>query len=183
MKNRTHDIVLAGILTALAILITYSPIKLNLGFFTLTLAAHVPTMLAMFVNPWVAIMSIIGSCIGFFTAIPAPNNFLVVARAALHIIFALVGIYMLKKNRNIFLIIFVTAILHSVAEGVAVYFLTPILLSNNDTALWSLAWVAFSGTFVHHLIDSAITYPILCGLIRAKLISKQYFLNKNLGGN
>lgn len=50
MKNKTRELVLAAILTALAILITYSPVKLNTGFFTLTLGAHVPTMLAMFIS-------------------------------------------------------------------------------------------------------------------------------------
>lgn len=178
MNNKTRELVLAAILTALAIIITYSPVKLNLVFFTLTIGAHVPTMLAMLISPWVAVMTIIGSCIGFFMAIPSPSNLLVVARAALHIIFVCVGMKMLKKNANIVLVIIVTSLLHSLAEGVIVYLLTPVIIKDTETApLWA-GWIAAAGTFVHHYIDTAITTPILLALVRAGLVSKPYFLKK-----
>ncbi len=181
MKNKTRELVLAAILTALAIIITYSPVKLNLPFFTLTLGAHVPTFLAMFVSPWVAVMSVIGSCIGFFLAIPAPNNLLVVVRAALHIIFVLAGMKMLDKKMNIFLVIILTSLLHSVAEGIAVYVLTPVIIPDSPTtSLWA-AWIALAGTFVHHYIDAAIATPILLALSRAKLVNKPYFINAKQG--
>ena len=98
MKVETRKIVFAAILTALAIIITYSPVKLNLGFFTLTPGAHVPTFLAIFVGPWVAAMSVIGSVLGFFTAIPAPSNLLVAIRALLHILFVFAALKMLDKK-------------------------------------------------------------------------------------
>lgn len=176
MNNKTRELVLAAILTALAIIITYSPVKLNLVFFTLTIGAHVPTMLAMFISPWVAVMTVIGSCIGFFMAIPSPNNLLVVARAALHIIFVCVGMKMLKKNANIFLVIIVTSLLHSFAEGIIVYLLTPVIIQDTETAPLVAGWIALAGTFVHHYIDSAITAPILFALVRAKLIAKPHFM-------
>lgn len=179
MKNKTRELVLAAILTALSIIITYSPVKLELPFFTLTLGAHVPTMLAMFVSPWVAAMSVIGSCLGFFMAIPAPNNLLVMIRAALHLIFVFAGMKMLSKNMNIFLTIVVTSLLHALAEGVAVYLLTPVIIPNSDTtALWA-GWIAAAGTFLHHYIDTAITAPILFALVRAKLIAKPGFMKKS----
>lgn len=168
--------VMAAVLTALSIVITYSPVKLNLGFFTLTLGAHVPTMLAMFISPHVAVMTVIGSCIGFFTAIPAPNNLLVMIRAALHLIFVFVGMKMLAKNMNIFLVIVVTSLLHSIAEGTAVYLLTPVIIENSATAALAAGEIAFAGTFVHHYIDTAITAPILFALSRAKLVEKPYFV-------
>ncbi len=178
MKNKTRELVLAAILTALAILITYSPVKLNLPFFTLTLGAHVPTLLAMFVSPWVAVMSVIGSCIGFFMAIPAPNNMLVMIRAALHIIFVLVGMKILDKKMNIYLVIILTSFMHALAEGIAVYALTPVIVPNSETTqLWA-GWIAAAGTFVHHYIDCAIAAPILFALARAKMIQKPYFMAK-----
>ena len=176
MKNSTRELVLAAVLTALSIVITYSPVKLNLGFFTLTLGAHVPTMLAMFISPHVAVMTVIGSCVGFFTAIPAPNNLLVMIRAALHLIFVFVGMKMLSKNMNIFLVIVVTSLLHSIAEGVAVYLLTPVIIENSTTAALAAGEFALGGTFVHHYIDSAITAPILLALSRAGLVKKPYFV-------
>ncbi len=168
MNKRTKELVLAAILTALSLIITYSPVKLDLGFFTLTVGAHVPTFIALFVSPWVAIMSIIGSCLGFLMV---TGNIIVVTRAALHLIFALVGIIMLKKKMNILLIILVTAILHAVAEGICVYILTPIILPDNSTTVLSATYIALAGTFVHHLLDSAIAAPIITALKRAKILS------------
>ena len=173
MKNKTKELALASILTALSVLITYSPLKLVLPFFTLTLGAHVPTMLAIFVGPWVTFMTIIGSCVGFFLTIPAPNSIIVVARAATHLIFAFAGISMLKKNYNIFVIIVVTAILHSLAEGIVVYILTPIILDNATAAL-TAGGIAALGTILHHAIDSAITAPILIALTKAKIVKRRY---------
>lgn len=173
MKNKTKELALASILTALSVLITYSPLKLVLPFFTLTLGAHVPTMLAIFVGPWVTVMTIIGSCVGFLLTIPAPNSIIVVVRAATHIIFAFAGIYMLKKNYNIFLIIIVTAILHSLAEGIVVYVLTPIILDSTTAAL-AAGGIATLGTMLHHAIDSAIAAPILIALTKAKIIKRRY---------
>lgn len=174
MEKKTKELALASILTALSILITYSPLKLVLPFFTLTLGAHVPTMLAMFVGPWVTVMTVIGSCLGFFLTIPAPNSVIVVARAATHLIFALVGIKLIKKNYNIILVIVITAILHSLAEGIVVYILTPIILDSATAAL-TAGGIAALGTVIHHIIDTAITAPILFALTKAKIIKRRYF--------
>lgn len=170
MNKKTREMVMAAILTALSILITYSPVKLQLPFFTLTLGAHVPTMLAMFISPWVTVMTIIGSCIGFFMVIPAPSSIIVVTRAATHLVFALAGMKMIKDGKiNPFLIILITALLHSITEGLAVYILTPVVLTA-ETAALSAAGIAFAGTFVHHFIDCAICAPILIALGKAKMI-------------
>lgn len=170
MNKKTKDLSLAALLTALAILITYSPVKLYLPFFTLTPGAHVPTMISMFTSPWVLVMTVVGSCIGFLTAIPAPNSILVAIRAATHLVFALWGYNQLKKGKmNIFLIVFITAIMHALTEGIAVYFLTPIIVKG-DTAAMYAAVIAFAGTFVHHFIDTAITAAIVAALGRAKII-------------
>ncbi len=168
--KKTKEVALASILTALSILITYSPLKLVMPFFTLTLGAHVPTMLAVFVSPWVSVMTIIGSCIGFMLTIPAPNSIIVVTRAATHIIFALVGIKLLKTNKlNIVFIVLITALLHALAEGLVVYIMTPLILTSETTALIA-GYIATGGTFLHHLIDSAICTPVLLALMNAKII-------------
>lgn len=170
MNKRTKELSLAAILTALSILITYSPLKLYLPFFTLTLGAHVPTLLAMFVSPWVIIMTVIGSCVGFFMTIPAPNSIIVVTRAAMHLIFALVGYKMIRDGKlNIWLVILITALLHASAEGIVVYILTPIILKGEAAAVTS-ALIAFSGTAIHHCIDCAISAPIAIALSRTKVI-------------
>lgn len=170
MNKKTKEMVLAAILTALSILITYSPVKLVLPAFTLTLGSHVPTMLAAFISPWVVLMTVIGSCIGFFFTIPMPNAIIVITRAATHILFALAGAKMIKDGKiNMFVIIALTALIHSIAEGIAVYILTPLVLTGEVMAL-SSAGIAFIGTFLHHFIDCAICAPILIALGRAKII-------------
>ncbi len=179
MNKKTKELALAALLTALSILITYSPLKLVTPFFTLTLGSHVPTMLAMFLSPWVIVMTVIGSCIGFFLTIPAPNSIIVVARAAMHLIFALTGYKMLKKGGiNIFVVIAVTGLLHALAEGIVVYILTPIIVKG-ETAAITAAAIAFIGTIVHHIIDSAITAPIAAALFKAKIIHIPQCLRRN----
>ena len=171
MNKKTREMVMAAILTALAILITYSPVKLDLLFFTLTVGAHVPTLLAMFISPWVTLMTVIGSCIGFFMVIPAPNSIIVVTRAATHLIFAFAGLKMIKDGKlNAIVVILITALLHSALEGIAVYTMTPVILPDQQTAALSAAGIAFAGTFVHHLIDCAICAPIISALDRAKIV-------------
>lgn len=169
MNKRTKELVLSAILTALSLLITYSPAKIVLPYFTLTLAAHVPTLLAAFISPWVVIMTVIGSCIGFFMTIPAPNSIIVVTRAATHIFFALTAYSMIKGKLNIFIVVIITALVHALFEGIAVYFLTPVIITG-DTAAGAAAYIAIAGTFLHHLIDSAICFPIILALQKAKII-------------
>lgn len=169
MNKRTKELVLAAILTAFSIIITYSPVKLVLPAFTLTIASHVATLLAMLISPWVAVMTVIGSCIGFAMTIPAPNSIIVIARAASHIIFALVGIKMISAGKlNIVLVVLITGVLHALAEGIAVFALTPIILPGEAAAVG--AGIAVVGTFVHHLIDCAICVPVALALDRAKII-------------
>lgn len=169
MNKRTRELVLAAILTAFSILITYSPVKLVLPAFTLTLASHVATLLAMLISPWVTVMTIIGSCLGFAMTIPAPNSIIVIARAASHIIFALVGIKLLNSGKiNIFLIVLITGLLHALSEGLAVFILTPIIIPGE--AAVAAAGIAFCGTLLHHAIDCAICAPIALALGRAKVI-------------
>lgn len=173
MPNQKHiktvDVVLAALLTALSVLITFSPFKLPMPQpFSVTLGSHVPTMLALFINPFVAVLTVIGSCFGFWAS---TGNIIIVLRAAMHLLFSLVGWYMIsKKGWNIFLAIIVTSLLHAGAEAVIVYFLTPLIFSDKAAAVNSLTIMAFVGTLFHHFVDCAITAPILYALTRAHLI-------------
>ena len=67
MNNKIRQMVYAGLLTALAIIIPiqFGFLKIIIPPFTATLAAHVPMMLAMLISPAVAIVVGIGSTIGF----------------------------------------------------------------------------------------------------------------------
>jgi niacin transporter len=168
-QNKTKNIVMAALLTALSMLITFSPFKLPVPPpFSVTLGSHVPTMIAAFINPWVTIFTVLGSCLGFWMS---TGNPVIVIRAASHALFAILGVYMIKnKGFNIFLVIIATSLAHAVAEGVIAMLLTPILLPNNAAAASVLGWTAGIGTLFHHYVDCAITAPILYALSKAKLV-------------
>ena len=95
--NKTRNIVLAALLTALSVVITMSPLKAVIGPFSLTPGSHVPTMIAMFINPFVAALTVIGSTLGFLF-LGVPGNFVVALRAASHILFALLGVICIKTR-------------------------------------------------------------------------------------
>lgn len=172
-SNKIKNLVSGALLTALSLLITFLPFKIVIGPFSMTPASHVPTMISMFINPWVALFTVIGSCIGFLTLNPV-----VVLRAATHIVFALAGMYMInKKNVNIFAVIVITSILHALAEGLVVYLFTPLFLP--DTAVTpALVGIAVGGTLIHHYVDTVITVPVLYALTKAKLIHTRVFMKK-----
>lgn len=181
IMNKTRNIVLAALLTALSMVITFSPLKLPVPQpFSVTLASHTPTMIAMFINPWVALFTVIGSCLGFWIA---TGNIIVVIRAASHIVFALAGVLMLKKGHaNIFVTIVVTSVLHAVAEGLIVYGLTPLFFPEKTVNLL-LMYTTTIGTLFHHYVDTIITAPILYALTKAKLVHTNVFVKKNKSVN
>ncbi len=145
MNNKKVDvksITIAGLLTALSIIIPLLPLpKIIIGPFTATFAAHVPGILAMFVNPFVVVCTAIGSFIGF-----APVMFPVVSlRALTHVFFGLAGYYMLKNNWNIFLVVGITMLIHGASEVVVALF-----FGNAFTAIWLTTGIF---TMIHHCID------------------------------
>lgn len=167
-KMTTKDITFAAILTAISLLLTFNPIKVTIGPFTMTPASHVPTMVALFINPIVTVLTVIGSTIGFAIV----TNPIVAIRAASHIIFALVGYKMIKSHMNIFLTIVVTGVLHAVGEMLIVFALTPLLMPSalTEQTITAYALTALFFTLVQHGLDCVITVPVLTALKKAHLI-------------
>ena len=160
-KNRLNvkTMTIAGLLTALAIIIPLFIPKLPVPQpFSVTPASHMPVILSMFFGPAVVLCTIIGSTIGFFLTLGP----IVACRAFSHIIFALVGCYMLKKNYNIFLVVVVTMILHAAGEVLVV-------LMFGTTAFNILFGVTGGITCLHHCFDFAITMIIYKALKMANV--------------
>ena len=157
--RNTQKIVLSGLFIALAILIPIiMPIKFTDGVFSATLASQTPIVLAMFINPYIAVAVCIGSVIGFAMTLGP----IVALRASMHIPFALVGSIMIKKKMPLYMVIIVTTILHALAEVLIIWilygfmgisFLKGKLLSS------TLLLIGF-GTMIHYLIDFAIAMGI-----------------------
>ena len=97
MKN-TKQLVIAALLIAMGIIIPLvMPIKISTGIASYTLGSHVPVMIAMFVSPLVAVLVALGTAAGFFVT----ATYVIALRALSHIVFAVIGALMIRKNRNV----------------------------------------------------------------------------------
>ncbi len=172
-KISTSTLVMGALLTALSFIIPMFFPKLPLPQpFSVTFASHVPTLLAMLINPILAIFTVIGSTASFFVSLGP----IVALRAASHIIFTVVGCLLLKKNLNMYLVLGICAILHGLGEVLVVNFLYPVQdltasASQSGMSVIGYLWgIVFGITIFHHIIDCIITVPIFKALKKARLV-------------
>lgn len=160
MNNKIKQMVYAGLLTALAIIIPiqFGFLKIIIPPFTATLAAHVPMMLAMLISPVVAIVVGVGSTIGFLiSGTPAP----IVARAATHIVVGYIGAKIIMSNQSYIKAAVITAPIHGVLEALVVI---PFIGLN----VYQLLIVTAVGAMLHHAADSIIAYAIVKAVAKAR---------------
>ena len=167
--EKTREMVLTALLIALGIII-----PIYFGFlrvvlppaFTATLMAHVPIFIAMFISPWSAVFTAIGTTAGFAFAGLSP---VVTARAASHIVFAVV----IRRRWNLVAVGVVTALLHALFEGLTVYvFLKFGLMAATESSFVSAAfYVTGVGTLIHDTIDYIIACLIGLALAKAHIIA------------
>lgn len=162
---KTKDIVVGGLLTGLSIMIPLvlagTPLMVYIPpFFTATITAHVPVLLAMAISPAVAVMVAVGSAIGFTFKV----NAVVGARALTHLVFALVGSYSYRKGMPYKKILLLTAPIHGLFEMLVVL-----------PFGWDLkkAFLACGvGTIGHHLVDAVIAFIVYEALSKASIIKR-----------
>lgn len=171
----TKKMVIAGLLIGLAVVIPMISFKIYIPPFSATFASHLPVMLAMFIDPATAAAVAAGSTLGFLLT---GMDMVVVARAAMHIIFAVVGALMIKKGYNIFFVFIITMLLHGLGEAlVVVPFGWPLYVPGNP--LWKQAGIFVGlGTMIHHTIDGALTLVVYSALYKAKLFHKPLVFKK-----
>ncbi len=174
-KMDVKSITVSALLTAIAMIIPmYMPFKLVLEpIFSATFAAHVPGIMALFVGPGAVIGTAIGSAFGFFTALGNPW---VSARAFVHLFFGLAGYYMAKREYNVFLILFLTGLIHAAAEMLVGLISLPFIEMPASVLNYILVTVG-AGTFIHHCIDFIIVLVIYTPLYKAKVLP--FALNYN----
>lgn len=179
MKIKTRDLALTGILTAIAIIIPLIvPLKIVLPPFTATFASHLPLILAMFISPLSAVFVAIGSAIGFLFS-PLPSAPIVAARAAMHVFFVFAGAVMIRKRVNLFVVVFVTMVIHALSDMGIVYVLFSSgvnLLKGQGMAI--VQEIIGIGTSLHHLVDFALAIVVLTATAKA---SKDIFLPMTFG--
>lgn len=160
MNNKIKQMVYAGLLTALAIIIPiqFGFLKITIPPFTATLAAHVPMMLSMLISPAVAIVVGIGSTLGFLiSGVPMP----VVVRAATHILVGYIGAKIIIKNQSYVKAVAITAPIHGILEMIVVI---PFVGFN----LYQLLIITAVGGILHHCVDSVIAYVLVKAVARAR---------------
>ena len=168
-SKRIHQLVLAALLTALAILIPmFMPIKLILEpIFSATFASHVPGILSMFVGPFAVVGTAVGSALGFISL-----GYWVMLRALSHMIFGLIGHKLLKARWNVFIVLILTGLFHAGAEMVVGLISIPTLTAIPAGGVLRYILVTIGcGTFIHHCIDFAIALVIFYALKAAKLLT------------
>lgn len=149
---------IAALLIAIALIIPtyFGFLRIYIPPFSATVAAHVPIFIAMMINPLVALLVGIGSTISFaISGLPI----VVTARASSHILWALVGAYLMKKKVPYVPVLIITMLIHGIYEGLIIIpFTSPNL---------SLILITTFGTMAHHLIDGIISYIIAKPLEKA----------------
>lgn len=146
-----REIVWGGLLTSLALVIPLAFggfLGITLPPFSATIASHVPVMLAMLISPLVALMVAAGSALGFFLKLGA----VIGARAAMHIVFAVFGAYLIKRGHSFRTALIATLPVHAISEAL-------IVLPFGFT-LHKAGVVIGIGTGLHHIVDSIIALSV-----------------------
>lgn len=181
MRNATQlqSLTRTALLTAIAIAIPmFMPIKVVIEPASYTLASHVPVFIAMFISMPTAVAVAIGSTFGFFLG---GFPLTVVARAASHVIFSLVGGLFLSKYpdflsgaKKTFMFNLLLGILHGGCELLAVvpFYVTGQSVTNNF--FYTVVVLVGFGTVIHSMVDFCIALAV------CKPIGKQIGINVNL---
>lgn len=161
-NNRIFKLVVAALLCAVGILVPMiSPIKINIEPASFTLASHVAIFVAMFLSPKITLAVSVGTALGFQLAGFPP---VVVARAGVHIVFAMLGAYWLAKHpdtlkkagENLLFGLAVSTV-HGVSEILAVlpFYLAGSLSAANYSKgfMVSVVLLVGLGTVVHSMVD------------------------------
>lgn len=173
-KFKTKDMIVSALLIAIGILIpmifTGFPFRWVIGPYSATLMAHVPVIIAMFISPMTAILTAVGTTIGFFFTAPL----VVAVRAASHIFFAIMGAFLIKKGMKAIPLCLITGVVHSVIEGIVVmiFFTGGLSTPAEGYSIAALVWITIVGTLAHHCVDFIISYAVGKGLARAKMLPK-----------
>jgi len=179
-RLNTKNLVVSALLTALGILIPIimqPPFKILIEPMSFTLASHVPVMIAMFVSPMSAGIVAIGTALGFLLS---GMPLVIAVRALSHIIFALIGAWMIHSGKaklssipSLVVLALLTGVLHGACEMISVlpfYFSGALADGYYETGiLYSVFGLVGFGTVVHSLIDFVISVLIVKALKRANV--------------
>lgn len=156
--TRVREMLYGALLTGMAILIPIAFrgwLQVYLPPFSATIGSHVPSMLAMAISPWTAVLVGIGSGLGFLITLDA----VIAARALTHALFGAVGAYFVRRGMPLWQAILLTLPIHAVSEALVV------MPFGYD--LYTALVVVGVGTALHHCVDGAITAALSGALSKA----------------
>lgn len=163
----TKKLTITALLTALAIVIPMvMPVKVVMPPFSATLASHTPLIIAMFISPASAVVTSLGSALGFLFSLGP----VVSARAAMHVLFTLLGAVMIKKRKNFYLTLILTLVVHTLSDMGTVWAIAKLFGMSSilkEQAMSLVQWTIALGTSVHHVVDYAIALAIVMPLSKA----------------
>ncbi len=163
-QTKLISMIIAALLCAIGIVIPMFAPKIVLEPASFTLASHVPIFIAMFISLPVTLAVSIGTAIGFlFAGFPI----VVVLRALSHVLFAMIGAFILKKGANTLTTFggvaafgLLVAVIHAVSEvAVVTLFYFGNGMSQKYYAhgyLISVIVLVGVGTIIHSMIDFGI---------------------------
>lgn len=157
-KISMKELVYGALLTALALLIPLAFqgwLQITIPPFSATLGSHLPSMLAMTISPWVAVMVGLGSSFGFLVTLGP----VVALRAFSHVLFGLAGAHLYRKGFKFWQVLLMVLPIHAVGESLAVMLF--------GFSLYQALVVIGLGTVFHHLADAAITLSLYHSLNKA----------------
>lgn len=155
---KTRELAIGALLAALSLVIptAFGFLRVTIPPWTATLTSHVPTMLAMFVSPVVALAVGLASGIGFLIA---TGLAIVAARAFTHALWGVLGAMLYKRGMKPWLVLAIVLPVHALLEALVVL---PFGYS-----LYQGLVVVGVGTALHHTVDAAITLAVLGVVLRA----------------
>lgn len=166
-----------ALLTAWAIIIpfVFGFMTIIVGPFTATITSHVPMFLSMFLGPQAAIMTGLGSALGFFLT----KGPVIGARALMHAFVALAGAIMIRRNIPFQRVVLFTAPLHGLLEALVVlgFVLAGAQVKYTGNLTSFLIITVAVGTILHHGVDGIISWVLSKSLARA---SKNELANQKL---
>lgn len=165
-KTDTRKMVVSALLVGLSVVIPYASLPVvPIPEFSVTLFAHVAILISMFLGVETAVLTGLGSVLGFYLKGAPP---VVVMRAASHLIFLIIGAIMYKKMKktklNVVIIGVVTGLIHALSEAIVVAFWFKTATISNTFM------IGFPVFLAHHTFDFVMALIIFTALKKAKAV-------------
>ncbi|MCM0648465.1 ECF transporter S component [Clostridium swellfunianum] len=176
MKD-VKKITYTALLTAWAIIIpfVFGFMSVTVGPFSATLTAHVPMFLSMLLGPGAAIMTGLGSALGFLLT----KGPVIGLRALMHAIVGYIGAVLLRKGVSFGKVAAITAPIHGVLEALVVLgFVAAGAQVKYVGSLSNFLVITVGvGSILHHSVDAVISFVVSKSVAKA---AKVDLANQNM---